>query len=123
MRSSIVVVLQKLPRNCRKKHYLPSNQPTNQRTSVRMTVKSINRRVDYWAICSSVRLFTRTAHSFACFALLASLARSAALIRSLARSLTRSRAHGIVYDPMSHFQALLNHSALPQRLCDISVTF
>ena len=42
------------------------------------------------AICS----FTRTAHSFACSALLASLARSAALIRSLARSLAHSGAHG-----------------------------
>ena len=41
---------------------------------------------------SSVRSFARTAHYFACSALLASLARSAALIRSLARSLrSRSR--------------------------------
>ena len=40
--------------------------------------------------------FARTAHSFACSALLASLARSAELIRSHARSLTRSRAHGKV---------------------------
>ena len=47
-----------------------------------------NWRVKYWAIRSSVRSFARTAHSFACSALLASLARSAALIRSLARSLT-----------------------------------
>merc|ERR1712002_165326 len=55
-----------------------------------------NRRVEYWAIRSSVRSFARTAHSFACSALLASLARSAALIRSLARSLTHSGAHGKV---------------------------
>ena len=40
------------------------------------------------AIRSSVHSFARTAHSFACSALLASLARSAALIRLLARSLT-----------------------------------
>ena len=46
--------------------------------------KTGNRRVEYWAIRSSVRSFARTAHSFACSALLASLARSAALIRSLA---------------------------------------
>ena len=48
-----------------------------------------NRRVEYRA-----RSFVRTSHSFACSALLASLARSGALIRSFARSLTRSRAHG-----------------------------
>ena len=46
-----------------------------------------NRRVEHWAIRSSVRSFACTAHSLACSALLASLARSAALIHSLARSL------------------------------------
>ena len=46
------------------------------------------RRVEHWAIRSSIRSFARTAHSFACSALLASLARSVALIRSLTRSLT-----------------------------------
>ena len=46
-----------------------------------------NRRVDYWAICSSVRLFTRTAHSFACSALPSSLAPSPAHIHSLALKL------------------------------------
>ena len=45
-----------------------------------------NRRVEYWIICSSARSFARTAHSFPRSALLASLARSAALIRSLTRS-------------------------------------
>ena len=40
-----------------------------------------------------MRLSARTAHSFVFFPLLASLARSAALICSLARSLTHSRAH------------------------------
>ena len=42
-------------------------------------------RRDYWANHSFVRLFACTAHSFACLAL---LVRSAALIRSLAGSLT-----------------------------------
>ena len=44
--------------------------------------------------------------------------RCAALIRSLVRSLAPSRAHGIVSDLMSHFQAVLNHSAL---VCDSAV--
>ena len=44
-----------------------------------------NWRVEYWAIRSSAR----TAHSFACSALLASLMRFAALISILARSLAR----------------------------------
>ena len=53
-----------------------------------------NRRVEYWAIYSSARSFARTAHSFDCSALLGSLARIAAPIRSLACSLTRSQARG-----------------------------
>ena len=53
-----------------------------------------NRRVEYWAISSSARSFTCTAHSFACSVLLDLLARSAALIRSLPLSLTRSGAYG-----------------------------
>ena len=40
-------------------------------------------RLEYRATRSSVRSFARTAHSFACSALLASLKRSAALTRSL----------------------------------------
>ena len=48
-----------------------------------------NRHIEYWAIHTSARSFARTAHSFACSALLAALARSTTLIRSLARS----RAH------------------------------
>ena len=48
------------------------------------------------AIRSSAHSFACTAYSFARFALLASLARSAALIRLLARSLTCSGAHGKV---------------------------
>ena len=62
-----------------------------QCTVVQMSQESGHK---YWAIRSSARWSARTAHSFACSALLASLAHSAALIRSLARSLTRSRAHG-----------------------------
>ena len=42
----------------------------------------------YWVTRSSVRCFVRTAHRFTCFALLATLARSAALIGWLARTLT-----------------------------------
>ena len=45
----------------------------------------------YWAIRPSIRLFARTAYSFAHTALLAWLARSAALIHSLARSLSQSQ--------------------------------
>ena len=44
----------------------------------------------YWASHSSVRSFARAAHSFACYALLASLTHAAALIRLLARSLPSS---------------------------------
>ena len=43
-----------------------------------------------WAIRSSARTFAHRAQLFACFALLASLARPPLLLRSLARSLTRS---------------------------------
>ena len=83
--------------------------------------KNPNRRsaftnVEYWDIHTSVRLFVRTAHSFSCSALLASLARSAALIRSLARSLAHSRAHGkavFVYE----LNALISYSLKP--LCNV----
>ena len=44
-------------------------------------------RRKYWATRSSVRSFTRTAHSFACSGLLASLAPSATLTHSLTCSL------------------------------------
>ena len=48
------------------------------------TVGQVNQkpRRKYWATRSSIHSFARTAHSFACFRLLASLAPSAALIRS-----------------------------------------
>ena len=47
-----------------------------------------NQRVKYWASSSSVCSFARTAQSLACSSMFASLARSAALIRMLAHSLT-----------------------------------
>ena len=50
----------------------------------------------YWATRSPTRSFVRTAHSFPCSALLASLARSAALFLSLTRSLTQIRQFDIV---------------------------
>ena len=50
---------------------------------------------EYVATHSSARSFVRTMHSFACSALLASLARSAALIRLRSRSPTHFRARGI----------------------------
>ena len=40
-------------------------------------------RLKYWATRSSIHSFTYTSHSFACYTLLVSLARSAALIRLL----------------------------------------
>ena len=45
-------------------------------------------RCNYWATRSSVYLFARTTYLFTCFALLALLARSPALICSLACSIT-----------------------------------
>ena len=50
--------------------------------------------VEYWVIRSSICSFARSAHSFACSALLASLARSAALVRSLIYSLQSSWERG-----------------------------
>ena len=44
-------------------------------------------RCKCWTTCSSIRSFARTAHSFTCSGQLASLAPSAALTRSLPRSL------------------------------------
>ena len=91
----------------------------------------------YWATCLSVYSFAHIAHSFTCCALLAALARSAALtcsrapLRSLARmlrcahllacsttltcSLAHSLARGTVNDKMaiySVFFSFLAHSAL-----------
>ena len=72
-----------------------SRQPTkNVSTLGRMIMKSTPRVL---VICSSVRSFTRTPHSFACSALLALLACSAALILpcSLTHSLLGSWEKGI----------------------------
>ena len=63
-----------------------------------VTVGQINQeyRLKYWATRSSVRLFARTAHSFACCGLLSSLAPSAALAH-----FAHSLAHGKVDDWMA----------------------
>ena len=55
----------------------------------------------YFATCSSIHSFARTAHSLTGSAQLASLARSTAFNRSLARSLTQSQACWKKYDSMS----------------------
>ena len=81
-------------RGCVHPSVRPSVRPSGRRTVGRMTMKSTRGVLGQWAIRSSIRLFARTAHSFACCALLASLASSAALIRSLARSLAHFKAHG-----------------------------
>ena len=64
-----------------------------------------------WPTRSFIGSFARTAHSIACSALFASRTGSAALICSLARSLTQSRACGNVNDSMSQNLAVLNRSA------------
>ena len=65
----------------------PSRIPKGRKGQCTMGPNNQEYRLQYWATQSSVRSFARTAHSFACSALLASLARSAALTRLLARSL------------------------------------
>ena len=69
-------------------------------------------RIQYWVTRLSVRSFARTAHSFACSALLASLACSAACTRLLS-CFTNSLACGTVNDWMailSVFFSILAHS-------------
>ena len=68
-------------------------------------------RRKYWATRSSVRSFARTAHSFACSGLLASLAPSAALTRSLARSLRSLPRSWESEFLMSQNDLVLSHSA------------
>ena len=63
-----------------------------------MVQKDQKSRFKFWATRSSVRSFVRTIHSFACCALLALLARPAALTRSLVRSLAHFLARGTVND-------------------------
>ena len=62
----------------------------------------------------------RCAHSIACFALLASLARSAALSHSLARSFTCSGTHG-KEDFVYELNASIPHHLNPQ--CHVYVRF
>ena len=69
-------------------------------------------RRKYWATRSSVRSFARTAHSFACSRLLASLAPSAALTRLLARSLRSLPRSWESEFLMSQNDLVLSHSAL-----------
>ena len=60
----------------------------------------------------STRLFTCIAWSFACSVLLATLARSTALVCLLACSFTHSRARGKVTDQMSENTLVLSHGAI-----------
>ena len=79
---------------------------------VTMVDNSQEYRLYYWATHSSVCLFARTAHSFASSGLLALLAPSAALTRSLVpslRSLPRSWESEFL---MSQNDLVLSHSAL-----------
>ena len=66
----------------------------------------------HWAIRSSICSFTRTAYSLTCFALLTSLARSAALNGSHARSLNQSGAYGkVIY--ICEMNASISYSLNP----------
>ena len=69
-------------------------------------------RRKYWATRSSIRSFARTAHSFACSGLLASLAPSAALTHSLTRSLRSLPRSWESEFLMSQNDLVLSHSAL-----------
>ena len=68
-----------------------------------------------WATRLSVRSFARTAHSFACSGVLASLAPSAALTRSLARSLRSLPRSWESEFLMSQNDLVLSHSAAFRR--------
>ena len=70
-------------------------------------------RLHNWATRSSVCSFARTAHLFACFRLLASLAPSAALTHSLARSLPSSWERGFF------FSTLISHSFSPLQIASL----
>ena len=78
---------------------------TNNSTVIKNLFKSGRQ---YWAARSSARSFARTANPLACSALLASLARSPALIRSLTHSPPSSWDSGIFTSGFSRF---LNHCA------------
>ena len=75
-------------------------------------------RRKYWATRSSVRSFARTAHSFACSGLLALLAPSAALTRSLPRSLRSLPRSWESEFLMSQNDLFLSHSAVGQSQYD-----
>ena len=75
-----------------------------------------NRRVEYRAICSSVRLFARTAHSFTCSALLASLVRSAAL-----RRLVPLLAHSLPPELVGQWNIFVQFSRCSESLCDVCI--
>ena len=94
--SKVRLYLQKKCRTTKEKAF-PIRQPTVVQSS-----QQSGRR--YWATHLSARLFARTAHAFACSALLASLACSAALVCSLPSSWDS----GIF---LSIFQVVLNHCA------------
>ena len=85
-----------------------------------MVQKSHEQRRKYWATRLSVCSFAGSAHSIAGYALLATLARSAALIRLLAFSITHSRARGKVYDWMSGYDLVLSYSTLASWIISIS---
>ena len=74
-------------------------------------------RLQYWATCSSICSFARTAHSIACSALLVYSFCSRAPLRSLVRLLahfTHSLPRGTVNDKMAIypvFFSILDHSA------------
>ena len=73
-------------------------------------------RLKYWATRSSVRSFARTAHLFACSRLLALLAPSAALTRSLARSLCSLPRSWESEFLMSQNDLILSHSGMVKRI-------
>ena len=104
-------------------YYFEVSQSRKKKTLKKKKLNSANSqeyRLKYWATRSSVHSFSRTAHSFACSGLLALLTPSAALTRSLARSLrslphfSHSHARGTVNEWMailSVFFSIFDHSA------------
>ena len=80
-------------------------------------------RLEYWATRLSVCSFTRTAHSFACSALVASLARSAALARSWDSVLLDGYLFCVFFSILAHkalrtrFDTKLDRKKFPNALC------
>ena len=79
-----------------------------------MVENSQEYRQKCWATRSSVRSFARSAHSFACCRLLASLAPSTALTRTLALSLCSLPRSWESEFSMSQNDLVLSHSAPPR---------